>query len=120
MQDVLHWDDLTQTALVETVISTHNLIFGQLISLAFTMHELGLGFDEVVIKVDELGKKFDLSEEQRIELLKSVMRNFNSINSNDKDADDDNVHHHRDGIEDNDGDGAASKIASSAELELEN
>ena len=71
-------------------------------------------------KVDELGKKFDLSEEQRIELLKSVMRNFNSINSNDKDADDDNVHHHRDGIEDNDGDGAASKIASSAELELEN
>ena len=76
LQEALKWDDLGQSVLIENVLNTHTLIFGQLASLAFTMHELGLEFEEVVSKVEKLAKVFELSEDQRIELYGNVESNF--------------------------------------------
>ena len=75
-QEALKWDDLTQTELTDVVISTHNLIFGQLGSLAFTMHELGMEFQEVMNRVQDLSKKFELSQEQRVQIYQSVLSTF--------------------------------------------
>ena len=79
LQDALKWDDLGQTILIENVINVHNLIFSQLVSLAFTMHELGLEFHQVVHQVEELARRFELSEDQRIELYMSTESNVNSV-----------------------------------------
>ena len=70
--EALRWDDLSQSALVDHVLSTHNLIFGQLSSLALLMYELGLGLEEVSTRAEDLARKFELSEDQRIEIINGV------------------------------------------------
>jgi hypothetical protein len=70
------WDDLEQGPLVDLVISTHNLIFGQIVSLAFTMHELGLEFEEVVYRVQDLCKSFELSEDLCAQVYQSIRTTF--------------------------------------------
>lgn len=41
------WDELSPEMLRETVISIHNIVFGQLGTIAFSMHEIGLDFETV-------------------------------------------------------------------------
>ena len=76
LQDAVKWDDLGQAQLIENVINTHNLVFSQLASLAFTMHELGLESEEILLKAAELASTFELSEDQQIELYNSIENNF--------------------------------------------
>jgi len=78
-QDPVKWDELDQSVLTDTVISAHNLIFGQLGSLAFTMHELGLEFEEVMFRVRDLSRIFELSEDQCFQLVQSVKSTFSAI-----------------------------------------
>ena len=75
-QEGVKWDDLEQSALTDLVISTHNLIFGQLGTLAFTMHELGLEFEEVVYRVQELCKIFELSEDRCFQIRASIVETY--------------------------------------------
>lgn len=74
--EVVLWDDLEQGPLVDLVISTHNLIFGQIVSLAFTMHELGLEFEEVLYRVQDLCKSFELSEDLCAQVYQSIRTTF--------------------------------------------
>ncbi len=41
------WDELNPEALREAVIGVHNIVFGQLGTLSFAMHDLGLSAEEV-------------------------------------------------------------------------
>ena len=75
-QPCVKWDDLDQNNLSDLVLSTHNLIFGQLVTLAFTMHELGLEFEEVMYRVRELSRTFQLSEDQTFQLYQSIKSTF--------------------------------------------
>jgi len=75
-QESVVWDDLDQGPLIDLVISTHNLIFGQIVSLAFTMHELGLEFEEVLYRVQDLCKKFELSEDLCAQVYQSIRTTY--------------------------------------------
>ena len=70
--DTVIWDELNPDALRETVISVHNLIFGQLGTIIITMRELGLSKDEAQSNILTLCRTLQLAEEQEIELLRSI------------------------------------------------
>eukprot|EP00595_Chromulina_sp_UTEXLB2642_P002289 CAMPEP_0196764964 /NCGR_PEP_ID=MMETSP1095-20130614/7293_1 /TAXON_ID=96789 ORGANISM="Chromulina nebulosa, Strain UTEXLB2642" /NCGR_SAMPLE_ID=MMETSP1095 /ASSEMBLY_ACC=CAM_ASM_000446 /LENGTH=474 /DNA_ID=CAMNT_0042121979 /DNA_START=958 /DNA_END=2382 /DNA_ORIENTATION=- len=87
------WDELSPEALREAVVGIHNIVFGQLGTIAFTMHELGLPFEEVQATVLEMCRGAQLIEEQEHDLLRSIRKTFNitindniSSNSNDSSA----------------------------------
>ncbi len=71
------WDDLTAEQLRETVAGTHNIIFGQLATIAFTMYEIGLTFEEVMVNILEMSRAAELLEEQEHDLVKSICSYFN-------------------------------------------
>jgi hypothetical protein len=76
-QIILNWDDIeSEVALVETVIELHNCIFGQLGSLALTMHDVGLEVEVVEETVLQLCKATQLTEDQEIQLLRNVRKIF--------------------------------------------
>lgn len=56
MVPAVRWDDLPAEALREAVLSVHNVVFGQLGSLALAMHELGLAFSEAERTVLEMSR----------------------------------------------------------------
>eukprot|EP01035_Chromulina_nebulosa_P019370 gene19370-25237_t len=76
------WDELSPEALREAVVGIHNIVFGQLGTIAFTMHELGLPFEEVQATVLEMCRGAQLVEEQEHDLLKSIRRTFNITSKN--------------------------------------
>lgn len=76
-QPPVNWDDLSQELLRETVVSIHNVVFGQLGTIAFNMHELGLSFEEVQNTILDLSRKFQLVEDQEHELMKLIRNSFN-------------------------------------------
>lgn len=47
MMDKVRWDELDADILKEKIIAIHNMIFGQLGTIAFTMHEMGLSRRQV-------------------------------------------------------------------------
>jgi hypothetical protein len=71
------WDDLSPEQLRETVAGTHNIIFGQLATIAFSMFEIGLTFEEVLGNVLEMSQAAELVEEQEHDLIKSICSYFN-------------------------------------------
>ena len=71
------WDDLSQDALREVVVSIHNIIFGQLGTIAFTMHELGLTLEQVEKNALTMCRFYQLTEDQEQELLASIKNTFN-------------------------------------------
>lgn len=68
------WDDMSAEVLREAVIGVHNIVFGQLGTMAFTMHELGMPREEVEEIVLRLGgtDMMQLGEDQRLDLLTSI------------------------------------------------
>lgn len=67
------WDELSPEGLRETVISIHNLVFGQLGTLSFTMREQGsIDKKDVAANVLAMSRKFQLCEDQEYELLVSI------------------------------------------------
>jgi len=75
--DSVKWDDLSQDTLREVVVSVHNIIFGQLGTIAFTMHELGLTLEQVEKNARDMCRLYQLTEDQEQELLASIRATFN-------------------------------------------
>ena len=71
------WDEMSSDGLREAVISIHNIVFGQLGAIAFTMHELGLTYNEVVHTIIDMSNEFQLVEEQEYDLIISIRRTYN-------------------------------------------
>ena len=59
-----------------TLTGIHNIIFAQLSTIAFTMKELGLGYEEVLVTILEMSRSHQLVEEQEHELIRCVRRTF--------------------------------------------
>lgn len=86
MMERVRWDELEADVLKERIIAIHNMIFGQLGTIAFTMHEMGLPRKHVCLPLipylinAEKVEKFvmarsqgaQLGRDQQIELLKSI------------------------------------------------
>lgn len=70
--DPILWDELGPEPLREAVIGVHNIVFGQLAAIARMMLELGLSGDTVLRFVTSMSKTSQLTEDQEIELRKSV------------------------------------------------
>jgi hypothetical protein len=67
-RDAVLWDELPPDQLREVVVGMHNIIFGQLGTMAVTMHEVGLGRVEVQRKLLKLCRGAQLTEEQENDL----------------------------------------------------
>jgi hypothetical protein len=72
------WDDLSLEALREVVVGVHNIIFGQLGTIAFTMHELGLTLEQVEKNAVTMCRHYQLTEDQEQELLASIRATFSA------------------------------------------
>ena len=92
------WDELEADALHGAVVAVHNIIFGQLATISFTMREVrgvravlrpprpsrltlstfvrppqvGLSEAEVVARVLEMSRECELSEEQELQLVETI------------------------------------------------
>jgi hypothetical protein len=75
------WDEMLADTLREAVVDIHNIVFGQLGTLAFTMHEIGLSFEEVQGTILELSRGAQLVEDQEHDLLKSIRKTFNMLHT---------------------------------------
>lgn len=76
MMEPVQWDELEPEVLKEKVAAIHNILFGQLGTLAFTMHEMGLEKSYVQSLVMNLGKASQLGDDLQRELLKSINISF--------------------------------------------
>jgi len=77
----MSWDELPFDQLREKVIGVHNIVFGQLGSLAFAMHQSGLDFAEVESNVFAMCQRCQLTEDQRFDLINSVRVMFGGIST---------------------------------------
>lgn len=68
----LKWDEMNFEELREAISCVHNVLFGQLGTLSFSMLQQGLTKDEVVEHVLNMSKKFQLTEDQEYELIMSI------------------------------------------------
>lgn len=73
------WDDMVADTLREAVVDIHNIVFGQLGTLAFTMQEIGLSFEEVQGTILELSRGAQLVEDQEHDLMKSIRKTYNML-----------------------------------------
>eukprot|EP00604_Paraphysomonas_vestita_P001008 CAMPEP_0174819188 /NCGR_PEP_ID=MMETSP1107-20130205/2281_1 /TAXON_ID=36770 /ORGANISM="Paraphysomonas vestita, Strain GFlagA" /LENGTH=614 /DNA_ID=CAMNT_0016032233 /DNA_START=570 /DNA_END=2414 /DNA_ORIENTATION=- len=78
MMEPVLWDELDSEQLKEKVLALHNMIFGQLGTLAFTMHEMGLPKHEVEKLILSLSEGAQLGEDQQLELMKSISISYRS------------------------------------------
>lgn len=68
----VHWDELEPDQLREAIINVHNIVFGQLGTLAFAMLDLGLSREEVGERIYSMIEEAQLTEDQSHELLLSI------------------------------------------------
>jgi hypothetical protein len=64
------WDELAPEALREAVVGVHNIVFGQLATISFTMREIGIGREEVEERVLSMCRREELCEDQENELVR--------------------------------------------------
>eukprot|EP01038_Epipyxis_sp_PR26KG_P010031 gene10031-13488_t len=72
LTEPVQWDELSPDGLREAVIGVHNIVFGLLGSLAFTMHELKLNCKDVESHIIAMSRRAQLSEDQEHELIRSI------------------------------------------------
>ena len=70
------WDELGQEALREAVLGVHNIVFGQLGVIAFTMHELDMPCEHVEKVILRMSREAQLAEEQEVDLLRSIRATY--------------------------------------------
>jgi len=76
MMEPVLWDELEPDMLREKVIAIHNIVFGQLGTMAFTMHEMGLLQEEVERLIMSMSAGAQLGEDQQLELLSSISLSY--------------------------------------------
>lgn len=85
-REAVLWDDLPVETLREEVVGIHNIVFGQLGTMAVTMHEVGLSHVEVAKKLTKMSRLAQLNEDQIFELLKTARSTFQTKSPSTVDA----------------------------------